>query len=133
MKLDYERMISRQQRGMLYLLVILVIGAGFAPYPAIFFGLLLGTAISMYNHYLLQRKVADYAEKVEKQEKPKGLGMVSRIAAVVLGVLIVLRNQDYFHPIAFIVGLMASYLIILVDIIAIAIIDLFGRGEKKGE
>ncbi|ASK62082.1 hypothetical protein CFK37_07860 [Virgibacillus phasianinus] len=112
---QYENMIARQRMWMLYLLAFLVLGAGFAPYPRIFLGLLLGAIISFYNLWILQKKIYDFGEAVVKKQSARGLGTVSRFAAVALAVVIALRFEEYFHVIAVIIGLMTSYIVILID------------------
>ena len=113
--LNYESMISRQRKWMLYLLALLVLGAGFSPYPSVFLGLILGAVISFYNLWLMQKKINDFGEAIGRKQKIRGIGTISRLAAVALGVLIVFRYGEYFDFISFIIGLMASYLVILID------------------
>ncbi|MFD1036856.1 ATP synthase subunit I [Virgibacillus byunsanensis] len=113
----YENMIARQRKWMFYLLALLVLGAGFTPYLRIFLGLLLGSVISLYNLVLLQRKTYDFTEAVAKKQPARGLGTVSRFAAVALAVIIALRFEDYFHIIAVIIGLMTSYLVMVIDFV----------------
>ena len=112
---QYQNMIARQRMWMLYLLAFLVLGAGFTPYLRIFLGLLLGAIISFYNLWVLQKKIYDFGEAVEKKQSVRGLGTVSRFAAVALAVVIALRFEDYFQIIAVIIGLMTSYFVIMVD------------------
>jgi ATP synthase protein I len=100
---------------MLYLLSLLVLGAGFTPYPRIFLGLLLGSAISFYNLWLLQRKTKKFAIAAAEQGSVLGIGTFSRLAAAGLAVLIALRFEEHFHIIAVVVGLGTSYIIIMLD------------------
>ncbi len=108
-------MVARQRKWMLYLLAIFVIGAGFTPYVRIFLGLLLGTSISFYNLYLLQKKVDLFGEAVTSNQKVKTLGTLSRMTAAILAILITIRFDAYFHMIAVIIGLMTSYPVIMID------------------
>jgi ATP synthase protein I len=110
-----ENQYARQRKWMFYLLAMLVLGAGFTPYLRVFLGLLLGSAISFYNLYLLQKKTIEFTEAVAKSEKPRGIGMISRFAAASLAVIIALRYEEYFDMIAVIIGLMTSYLVIMID------------------
>lgn len=112
---QYVKMVTRQRKWMLYLLALLVLGAGFTPYLSIFLGLLLGTVVSFYNLWILQKKVYDFGEAVANKQSAKGLGTVSRLAAVAFAVIITLRFEDYFHVIAVIIGLMTSYIVIIID------------------
>ncbi|TMN23822.1 ATP synthase subunit I [Lentibacillus cibarius] len=111
----YENMVSRQRKWMFYLLAIYVLGAGFTPYQQIFLGLLLGGCVSFYNLWLLQRKIDAFAASTEKNESAGGLGSISRLAAAALAVLIALRFDAYFNVISVLVGLMTSYLVIVID------------------
>lgn len=113
---DFDSMVVRQRKWMLYLLATLVLGAGFTPYTRVFNGLVLGGAISFYNLWLLQHKVKVLGDQVADTGKARGgLGTFSRMAAAVLGVLIAIRFDENFHIIAVIVGLMLSYLVIALD------------------
>jgi len=112
---QYEMMMARQRKWMFYLLAVLVMGAGFTPYVRIFSGLLLGSVISFYNLYLLQKKINDFAEAVAKKASAKGLGTISRFAAAAVAIIIALRFEEYFSIIAVIIGLMTSYLVIMID------------------
>ncbi|WP_047983785.1 ATP synthase subunit I [Ornithinibacillus californiensis] len=112
-----ENQYARQRKWMFYLLAILVLGAGFTPYLRIFLGLLLGSAISFYNLYLLQKKTIEFTEAVATKQKARGLGTFSRLAAVALAVILSLRYEEYFNMIAVIIGLMTSYLVIMIDFI----------------
>ncbi|WP_100009894.1 ATP synthase subunit I [Lentibacillus sediminis] len=114
--LNYESMIIRQRKWMFYLLAILVLGAGFSPYPRIFNGLLLGSAASFYNLWLLQKKSEHLGEAVERGGSRVGIGTFSRMAAAALAVLLALQFAEYFHIIAVIVGLAMSYIVMMADI-----------------
>ena len=114
---EYGLMANRQRKWMLYLLAILVIGAGFTPYTTVFYSLTLGTVISFYNLWLMQRRVDDFAEAVVKARRTRGLGTLSRLAAVALGVVIVVKYGEYFNLIAYVIGLMTSYIVIMIDFI----------------
>ncbi|WP_077358817.1 ATP synthase subunit I [Virgibacillus halodenitrificans] len=112
---QYENMIARQRKWMFYLLALLVIGAGFTPYSRIFLGLLLGSSVSFYNLYLLQKKIADFTDAVADKQPARGLGTVSRFAAAALLIIIAMRFDTYFHIISVLIGLMTSYLVIMID------------------
>lgn len=115
---DYVAMIRRQRKGMLYLLALLVLGVGFTPYTRVFNGLLLGTVISFYNLFLLQRKTDVFGKSVAETGMARGgIGVFSRLAAVALGVVIALRFEENIHIIGVVIGLSSSYLIILLDIL----------------
>ncbi|MFS0750293.1 ATP synthase subunit I [Oceanobacillus sp. 1P07AA] len=115
---NYDKMITRQRQWMFYLLAVLVLCAGFLPYPRVFFGLILGSIISLYNLWLLQSKTAKLGETVAAGGKARGgLGTFTRMAAAVLGVLIAMRFEEHFHVMAVIIGILSSYFVIALDII----------------
>lgn len=118
---EYERMAARQRKWMYYLLAILLLGAGFTPYLTTFLGLLLGSTVSFYNLWLLQKKIADFTTAVAKKHPVKGLGTVSRFAAAALVIIIALRYVEYFDVIAVLIGLMTSYLVIMLDFVVFKI------------
>lgn len=122
-------MVARQRKWMLYLLAVLIIGVVITPYTRIFLGLLLGSIISFYNIWVLQRRIDVIADSVIKNNPKTGLGTLTRLAAAGLGVIIAIRFDDYFNVIAYIVGLMASYLIIMLDFLLFKNADIKERGE----
>ncbi|MFD1172489.1 ATP synthase subunit I [Oceanobacillus picturae] len=114
---DYESMVARQRKWMLYLLAIMVLGAGFLPHPRIFNGLILGAVVSFYNLWLLQHKTTYLANAVASNSKIRGgLGTFSRLAAVMLAVLIAIRFEEHFHIIALVVGIVSSYAVLGLDL-----------------
>lgn len=112
---QYESMIRRQRKWMFYLLAILVIGAGFTPYPRVFLGLFLGTALSFYNLWLMQRKINQLGKASAEKRSSQGIGTFTRLASAVLAVWIALRFTEYFHLIAVVIGLMTAYIVIMID------------------
>jgi ATP synthase protein I len=106
---------ARQSKWMLYLLALLMLGAGFTPYQRIFLGLFLGASVSFFSMWLLQRKVRQFTEAVATHGRMPALGTFSRMAASVLAVMLALRFDAYFHLIAVVIGLAAGYIIIFID------------------
>lgn len=121
--LNYDSAVTSQRKGMLYLLSILFLGAGFTPYPRIFLGLILGTTVSFYNLWLLQRKVKSLGKAVVNDTKMSGIGTLSRIASSILAVLIALRFEAFFHVYSVVIGLATSYVVMMIDIFIRSIID----------
>jgi len=114
---EYDGMVIRQRKWMLYLLAIIVIGCGFSSYPQIFYGLLLGSGVSFYNLWLLQHKIQALGKAVTQTGEVRGgLGTFSRLAATMLAVLIALRFNETFHIIAVVFGLISSYIVIGLDV-----------------
>ncbi|QDP41664.1 ATP synthase subunit I [Radiobacillus deserti] len=121
---EYQRMITRQRKWMFYLLSLLVLGAGFTPYPRIFLGLLLGTVISFYNLWLMQRKINQLGLATIQNRRMQGIGTFTRLASGAAAVLIALRFEEYFHLIAVIIGLMTAYVVIMIDFVLLKSRDL---------
>lgn len=90
-------------------------GRDFAEQAFFFLGLLLGTCISFYNLWLLQRKTDLLGEAAEREGSRKGIGTISRFAAAALGVLIAIRYD--LSIIGFIIGLMTAYPVMMIDFI----------------
>lgn len=111
----YERMISRQRKWMFYLLALLLLGAGLTPFLRIFLGLLLGTILSFYNLWLMQRKIDQLGKASTEQRTSQGIGTFTRLASAVLAVLVALQYPEYFHLISVVIGLMTAYLVIMID------------------
>lgn len=112
---QYDNMVTRQRKWMFYLLALIVLGAGFTPYPRIFLGLLLGAVLSFYNLWLMQRKIKQFGQAIVENGSARGIGTFTRLASAALAVLLALRFEDYFHMIAVVLGLMTSYLVIIID------------------
>lgn len=114
---EYDKMVTRQRKWMLYLLAIFVIGSGFSSYQQVFNSLLLGGVVSFYNLWLLQHKTKTLGKAVVEAGKVRGgLGTFSRLAATILAVLIALRFNETFHIIAVVFGIISSYIVIFLDI-----------------
>lgn len=121
--LNYDSAVTSQRKWMLYLLAILFLGAGFTPYPRIFLGLILGSTVSFYNMWLLQRKVQALGKAVANNTKMSGIGTISRVAASVLVVLIALQYEEIFHFYSVVIGLTTSYFIMMIDFFVRSVID----------
>ncbi|WP_173918577.1 ATP synthase subunit I [Halobacillus sp. Marseille-Q1614] len=113
---EYQYMIARQRKWMFYLLAILVLGWGITPWQTIFLGLLLGSTISFYNLWLMQKKITRFGEESTKDKpKKRGLGTLTRMATAALAVVVTLQYEEYFHLISVVLGLMTAYIVILID------------------
>ncbi|MCH1625135.1 ATP synthase subunit I [Fredinandcohnia quinoae] len=112
---DLAEMFTRYRKYIMFLLAIYVIGWGFTAYQSIFLGLILGTVISLYNLFTLARKNKQFNEAIEEGRKMRSLGTLSRMAAAGLAVLIVMEYPDKFHLVSTILGLMTSYIVIMID------------------
>src|SRR5699024_738963 len=112
---NYRTMAIRQRKWMIILLALIAVLTGIMPNKHFFLGLLLGTGISFYNLWLLQRKTNLLGESAEHTGKRKGIGTISRLAAAALGALLAIRYD--LSIIGFVIGLMTSYPVIMIDFI----------------
>jgi ATP synthase protein I len=113
---ELSEMHARQRKYIFFLLAMLVLGWGFTDYQTIFLGLILGTAISLFNLWHLARKTEKFGDAVIKGGKKKrSLGMFTRMAASIAGVIIAMEFPEYFHALSVVIGLMASYIVIMID------------------
>jgi ATP synthase protein I len=112
---DIGTIYSRIRRYLFFLLSIYVLGWGFTDYPHIFGGLILGTALSMFNLWLMVRKMGQFDSAVAQGRRVRSLGSMSRMATGALAVIISMRYPDQFHIISVVLGLMTSYIVIMID------------------
>lgn len=112
---DVKSIYHHQQRYLFFLLSFYFLGWGFTSYKTIFLGLILGTALGLFNMWLLARKVDKFGDRVIRGEKVRSLGMVSRMATAILAVVIALEYPDRFHLYSVILGLMTPYFVIMIE------------------
>ncbi|UOQ45352.1 ATP synthase subunit I [Halobacillus salinarum] len=116
---SYNRMMARQRKWMFYLLALFVLGWGFTPWKTIFLGLLLGSVLSFYNLWTMQRKIHKLgkhsAKKPNTKERKPALGTLSRLATGALAAVVALQFEEYFHLISVVLGLMTAYFVIFID------------------
>ena len=110
---DYQKMAKRQRIWMLFLLVFLIVLAMVMPQIDFFTGMTLGAVVSLYNLWILQRKIHLQGEAAEREGKRKGIGMISRFAAAALGALLAIRLE--WNMVGYIIGLMTAYPVIMID------------------
>lgn len=120
---DYDIMVKSQRKWMLIFLAILVIGLGIIPYKQILLGLLLGSSISTFNIWFLQNRVKKFGKAITGGKSVVSLGTFTRMLTSVLAIAIALRFENTFHVYATIIGLVSSYLIMMVDSFIRSIID----------
>ncbi len=113
--LQFKTMFTRERKYIVYLLAVYVLGWGFTSYQSIFLGLILGTTLSLFNLWLLVRKIDQFGEVMEKGGKMRSLGLMSRMAAAIFAVLLAVEYPEYIHLISVVIGLMTSYLVIMID------------------
>ncbi|WML41649.1 ATP synthase subunit I [Neobacillus sp. OS1-2] len=112
---ELQLMFSRQRKWMFTLLSIYVLGWGFTSYQSIFLGLVVGTSLSLFNLWLMVRKMNQFDNAVTQGKKVRSLGSFSRFASAALAVIIAMRFPEHLHLISVVIGLMTSYIVIMID------------------
>lgn len=112
---EFKAMYVRQRKYIFLLLSVYVLGWGFTSYQSIFLGLILGTSLSLFNLWLIVRKAQRFGDAVEKGKSVRSLGTVSRMASAALAVIIALEYPEKLHLISVVLGLMTSYIVIMID------------------
>jgi ATP synthase protein I len=112
---DINQMFSRQRRYTYLLLAVYVLGYGFTSYKPIFAGLILGTSFSFMILLLLAKKANSFDKAVSEGKKVRSLGSISRLAVAAIAAMIALEYKDMFHIVSVVVGLMTTYVVIIID------------------
>ncbi|WHY91829.1 ATP synthase subunit I [Neobacillus cucumis] len=112
---DFREIFNRQRKWNLYLLSIFVLGWGFTSYKTVFLGLILGTCFSFLNIWLLTKKTEKFDKAFDKGKKMKSLGSLQRMATAAIAVIIAMRWPNYFNVVSVVMGLMTSYIVIMID------------------
>ncbi|OLN24163.1 ATP synthase subunit [Domibacillus antri] len=112
---ELQHSIKRQRKYLLYLLAIFVLGWGFTSAQAIYAGLVLGTSLSLYNHWIISKRIERFSKAVEEGRKIPSLGTILRMGSAALAAMIALQNPDQFHLISTVIGLMTAYAVIMID------------------
>ncbi|PLS07943.1 ATP synthase subunit I [Neobacillus cucumis] len=112
---DFRVMYNRQKKWIFYLLAIYVLGWGFTSYQTLFLGLILGTCFGFLNLWLLVRKTESFDKLVQQGKKVRSLGSLSRMATAGIAAVIALRYPEYFNVFGLVIGLMTSYIVIMID------------------
>ncbi|WP_421382073.1 ATP synthase subunit I [Bacillus salacetis] len=112
---EIQQMFIRHRKYIFFLLAIYVLGWGFTDYQSVFLGLILGTGISLFNHWVMVKRTVRFGDKVIAGEKVRSLGTFSRMAGAAFAVIIAMEYPDTFHLLSVVIGLMTSYLVIMID------------------
>jgi len=112
---EFQTMFTRQRKWMFFLLSFYVLGWGFTSQQSIFLGLILGTSLSLFNLWLMARKIDKFGEAAAEGRQIRSLGSFSRMATGALAIVITMRYPDQFHLISVVIGLMTSYIVIMID------------------
>ena len=112
---DLKKHFQRYTRSIFYLLSIFFLGWGFTPYPSIFLGLILGTSLSLFNLWLIRKRMERFDRALEEGGKVRSLGTFSRMASAGVAILIALEFPEFIHLISTVIGLMMVYIVIMID------------------
>ena len=112
---EFRVMFNRQRKWIFYLLSMYVLGWGFTSYKMTFLGLILGTSFGLINLWLLVRKTESFDKAISNGKKVRSLGSLSRMAMAGIAVVIALRYPGYFQIVPVVIGLMTSYVVIMID------------------
>lgn len=126
---DLQQLFNRLRKYILYLLAVFVLGWGFTGHQSIFMGLILGTVASLFNLWTMARRTEKLGQAVSEGKKVRSLGTLSRMAAAVLAVFIASKYPETFHLPSVVIGLMTSYIVIVIDALISAIL----RKDKQQE
>ncbi len=63
----------------------------------------------------MQRKIDRFGHALTHGGRPGGIGTFTRLATAALAVIIAMRFEEYFHLMAVILGLMTTYVVIMID------------------
>ncbi|MDG5471192.1 ATP synthase subunit I [Jeotgalibacillus sp. ET6] len=112
---DLKQHFQRYTKYIFYLLSIFVLGWGFTPYPEVFLGLILGTSLSLFNLWLIRKRMERFDRAIDEGKKVRSLGTFSRMASAGIAVLIALGFPEFIHLISTVFGLMMVYFVIMID------------------
>ncbi|MDA7025390.1 ATP synthase subunit I [Bacillus sp. CLL-7-23] len=112
---DVSLSFRRQQKYVMYVLAAYVLGYGILPYQALFLGLIIGTAFSYFNLWLLMRRMQAFDKAVAKGKMIRSLGTASRFCNAIIAVAIAFKYNEDVHMAGVIVGLMTIYPVIMID------------------
>lgn len=93
-----DELLNRAMRSTLFFVAAcLLLWAAVPDYRPIAAGLILGAAASLVNAFLLKRRIELLGQmSMQSGRRPMGLGMASRLATVLLAVLIAMRFSEHF-------------------------------------
>lgn len=112
---ELQQSITRQRKYLIYVLALFVLLWGFADNQSIYAGLALGTSLSLYNHWMIGRRIQRFSKAVEEGRKVPSVGTVLRMGSAALAAMIAIQNPDQFHLISTVIGLMTAYAVIMID------------------
>ena len=112
---DLQFTFKRQLKYILYISAIYVLGWGLTDYQTFFAGLILGTAISTFNVWLLMKKSQQVGASAAGGKPSRSIGTASRYAAAVLAVIIALEYPQHINIYTTVLGLVTANVVIVID------------------
>ena|SRR5690625_4158867 len=112
---EYNRLVDRQQKWMLYLLVFFLLAIVITPYKKIFMSILLGYVAGYYSLRFLSARVKRFAESVVVEGKARSLGTFIRFAGMALLVVLATKFPEKIHIPSLAGGLGLAYIVLFVD------------------
>lgn len=113
---DIQQLFQRLRSYIFFILALFVIGWGVTPYHSVFLGLILGTSFSLYNLWVLARRQNKFGQAITEGKKIKSFGTFIRFAVAILAVILAMEYPHIFHLTSVILGLMTSYIVIMIDL-----------------
>ncbi|MBT2573017.1 ATP synthase subunit I [Bacillus sp. ISL-51] len=105
----------RQRRYVFVILAIYLLGYGFTAYKTIFLGLILGTVFSLFNLWLLIRRMNAFDKAAAKGKSIRSLGSAARWCNAILAMAIAFKYPGQVSVASVIIGLMTIYPVIMID------------------
>ncbi|OIJ21793.1 hypothetical protein BKP45_03595 [Anaerobacillus alkalidiazotrophicus] len=111
---DYIALTKRYTFYITIIVSIFLILAFITPYKSIFLGLFLGSVMSLGKLWSTYFQVKRIGESLDKGRAKWSLGTMFRMLLVLATVYFASQYPDQFHFISVIIGLMLTYIIIMV-------------------
>jgi len=112
---EYERLVERQRKWMLYLLVFFLIGASITSHQRIFLSLLLGYVVGYYSLRFLQSRIKAFGRAVVEKGSSANLGTFIRLGGIAVVAVMALRFPEKVHLLSVIAGIGIAYVILFFD------------------
>ena len=117
--LDYKKRVARIGRASLIILGLFVLGA-LTPYTTIFLGLALGASVSIFNFFVMARRINKIGElaantDLHSSKRPVFSGILTRFSVVILAVMLASKYPEYINIFSMISGLFVTQAIVIVD------------------
>ncbi|MFC8060845.1 ATP synthase subunit I, partial [Bacillus velezensis] len=97
------------------ILAIYLLGYGLTAYKTVFLGLFLGTVFSLFNLWLLTRRMNAFDKAVAKGKSIRSLGSAARWCNAILAMAVAFKYPDKVSVASVIIGLMTIYPVIMID------------------